>query len=556
LPEVIIVLSLSRLDTGSKKGFTLLEVIIVLSVLAMFAAMAVPLAGRLEARGRVRETERRLELVREAMLGARGTAFLGGRRTLAGYAGDLGGLPPLRRSVWNDALQIWEWPEEAAASVYESYWRSGMGQPRNLWAPLPGSVRWRGPYLHEPRDELPGNAEHLRWTFGERLTDAQATANREIEMRQTAGRLADAWGRSLLFFYVQTGLVGTETFHGEATVQTTVYIVSEGPDLHSSWPAYRLDTRENEDNLVLTITPQEWRDEARAEETGRLLQAAADALVGRWGPADRLGRPVFGGFVGDHGRWPELFVWQGGTAPWVTAAVYETVYIGQPRGLWTRDTNGDGILAEPLAAPPDLRLPPDPGAAGTENVLLGFGWRGPYLPRPEGKGEADVLRDAWGVPLEFRLSHAGDPNPPATQTLKITSAGQDGMQGTTDDLREVVSRHFDVRQRITLEGTVVNETDKNRQLVVRLHAYPAVNLPTVDQLVYGRTTVEGQVYGNAWFFRLEAERTSAGPRLLELAEWEWDGTTWQFRRRDWTTVHIGSGGTATPEREPLILRAR
>lgn len=363
-------------------------------------------------------------------------------------------------------------------------------------------------------------------------------------MRQTAGRLADAWGRSLLFFYVAPD----GAHHGEATVQTTVYIVSEGPDLHGSWPAYRMDTRENADNLVLVITPQEWRDDFREAETRRLLQAAADALVGRWGPVDRLGRPLFGGFIGDQGRWPELFVWQGGTAPWVTAEVYETVYSGQPRGLWTRDTNGDGTVAEP-PVPPDLRLPPDPSAAGS--VLLGFGWRGPYLPRPEGTGEQEVLRDAWGVPLEFRLSHAGDPDPPPEQTLTITSAGQDGRPGTADDLREVVPRHFDVRQRITLEGTVVNETDQDRQLVVRLHAYPALNLPAVTQLVYGRTTVDGQIYGNTWFFRLEAARSSAGPRLLELFSEEGG-----FSRRDWTTVHIGSGGTATPEREPLVLRAR
>lgn len=315
-------------NTG-EKGFSLLEVIIVLSVLAMFAAMAVPLAGRLEARGRERETERLLTLVRDALLGPRGALDAGGRRILAGYAGNLGGLPPLRRSVWNDSVQSWEWPGDEAVFALtaeaEAYWRSGMGQPQNLWLPLPDSLRWRGPYLHEPRDEFPANAEHLRWTFGEQLTGAQLTANKEIEMRQKAGRLADAWGRSLLFFYVTPGEAGAEAFQGVATVQTTVYIVSEGKDLHSSPPAYRLDMPENEDNLVLVITAQEWHDAAREEETRLLLRVAADALIGRWGPVDRLGRPVFGGFVGDQGRWPELFIWQGGTAPWRAVTALDAV---------------------------------------------------------------------------------------------------------------------------------------------------------------------------------------------------------------------------------------
>ncbi|MBT9173812.1 MAG: hypothetical protein DDT21_02218 [Syntrophomonadaceae bacterium] len=584
------------------KGFTLMEVIIVLAVLAMFAAMAVPLAGRLEARGRERETERRLELVREAMLGRRGALDAGGRRVLAGYAGDLGGLPPLRRSVWEAVYQRWGWPGEtvvdgrfADGQEAQSYWASGMGQPRNLWVPLPpggapnpSEPRWRGPYLHEPRDEFPGNADHLRRTSGERLaglTEAQRraaeAANREIEMRQTAGRLADAWGRSLLFYYVAPG--GGGAHHGVATVHTTVYLVSEGPDLHSSrpeFPSYDTSRPENRDNLVLVITPQEWHDVARTEETRRLLRAAADVLVGRWGPVDRLGRPVFGGYVGDQGIWPDLFAWQemptpwrqvtgrweqdAGNLVWVPPAPADVVageVYGQPRGLWTRDTNGDGTAEPPV--PPDLRLPPDPGDRN-RNVLLGFGWRGAYLPRPEGTGKAEVLRDAWGVPLEFRLSHAEDPDPPPAQTLTITSAGQDGVLRTDDDLLETVPRHFDVRRPLpenifTLEGRVVNETDQDRWFRVRLHASPASQPavpapPTVPQLVYGRMTVQGQIYGNTWQFILPAARSSAGPRLLELVEVSETGDF--ISRQDWTTVFVGSGGTATPEREPLILRAR
>jgi prepilin-type N-terminal cleavage/methylation domain-containing protein len=566
-----------------ERGFTLMELIIVLAILAAFTAMAVPLAGRLEARGRERETERRLEQVREALLGPRGAFDAGGRRLLAGYAGDLGGVPPLRRSVWNDLEQRWDWDppfvnpfaneQEAAA-----YWASGMGQPRNLWAPLPPllaggapdplAARWRGPYLHEPRDEFPANAEHLRWSDTAQLaalTEVQrraaGAANREIEMRQTAGRLADAWGRSLLFFYEQPGPAGeaAEIFQGSATAQTTIHIVSEGADMRSTPPAFSLALPENRDNLVLTITPPERLDAAREAETENLLQAVRQALVGAWGPVDRLGRPVFGGYVGDQGRWPELFVWRGTPPAWQLATVttdptHGAVFIGQPRGLWTRDTSGDGTLA----VPPDLPLPLPPDPATAVNVLLGFGWRGPYLLPPPGTGEAEVLRDAWGVPLQFRLSHAGVADPPPEQTLTIISAGPDGTPGTGDDLTEVVPRRFDVRQGITLWGTVVNETTTPSSLRVRLHASPALQ-PAVPEPPAAPQLVSP---GETWPFSLTVSRSSAGLRLLELVEYH-DAdpdplvVRWEFlRRRDWTMVHISSGGTAAAERDPLVLRAR
>jgi hypothetical protein len=309
---------------------------------------------------------------------------------------------------------------------------------------------------------------------------------------------------------------------------------------------------------VLTITPPERDDGARLQETRRRLDLVRDALVGRFGPVDRLGRPVFGGFMGDHGLWPDLFVWQGGPTPrWVRAAatadpLHGPVFIGQPRGLWTRDTDGDGTLAVPPDLP--LPLPPDPATAGS--VLLGFGWRGPYLPPLPGRGEAEVLRDAWGVPLQFRLSHADAADPPPEQTLTITSAGPDGTLGTDDDLTETVPRRFDVRQNITLGGTVINETTGDLRLRVRLHASPALQ-PAVPH-------AEPQLVspGGTWQFSLTVPRSSAGLRLLELVEYH-DAdpdplvVRWEFLgRRDWTMVFIGSGGTATPEREPLILRAR
>ncbi len=321
-----------------EEGFSLLEVMVVIAIMGMLATMAVPLAGHLQSQQRVRETERQLETIRAAMLGTREAFAADGRVVLGGYLGDTGRLPALFPSVWDPVRVGWEWRAVVSGWVYND----GFGQPRGLWAnpPVPGAVqnlRWQGPYLVAPGDKFPEDARHLEWRELPQTT-AEVEANREFAMRQTEGVLADAWGRRILFFYVDE----RGRPQREATVGTTVYLVSEGLDRqsHPIFPPYERIWEHNEDNLILSITRREWQDRGRPEEARRQLESLREALVGKKGVTDRLGRPLFGGYVGDIGLWPDLLTWQ--ETGWVVARevvvpVVGTVLEGQPRGLWRRD---------------------------------------------------------------------------------------------------------------------------------------------------------------------------------------------------------------------------
>jgi prepilin-type N-terminal cleavage/methylation domain-containing protein len=522
-----------------EQGFSLLEVIVVIAILSMFVMMAVPLAGRVQALQKVNETQRRLESIRTAMLGPRDSFDTEGRRALRGYLGDMGRLPELYRARWNPVFEVWEW-SVAADEDEVVYYEVGLGQPRGLWqaVPAPGEdsgPRWQGPYLAYPLDEFPANADHLTWVELPQ-TATEYDINGEFEMRQTEGKLADAWGRSLLFYYLD----GSGNHLRAAMPDATLYIVSEGVDMRSSHPAYDKDFEFNGDNLVLAITPEEWQDDTRMTEAQRLLVSLREALVGKRGITDRLGRPILGGYVGDHGLWPTLWVWQG---KWEMATAVDGVLEGQPRGLWTQDVDGDGSV--------DLPNPPDPSTAGF--VLLGFGWRGSYYEKPMGTGENEVLRDPWGTMLRFRLSHAGA-DPPPGQMLTITSAGPDGRfhaaeDPSLDDLSIDILRGWDVRQTVSVRGWVFNETEEDLWLRVRLHASPAVQ-PTVEMFVYGRT-VEGAKWGNSWQFNLAVPRSSAGYRFLELVELN---SSWNdLERVDYTGVFISPAGTVTAEEGAITL---
>ena len=98
----------------------------------------------------------------------------------------------------------------------------------------------------------------------------------------------------------------------------------------------------------------------------------------------------FAGYVPDMGDLPELID-------------------GQPRGLWTRDIDGDGT--------DDItkRYMYMPCKENTSTIFLG--WRGPYLKPPKG-----VLKDAWGNPFIFKRKD---------NDFVIRSRSADGKQGGT-----------------------------------------------------------------------------------------------------------------------------
>ncbi len=205
-------------------GFTLLEVLIVIFILGLLAAMVLPAMGVLDDRTRRRITEERMDLIRRATLGPEDRFDARGRPVIGGYVGDMHAWPDL----WEARAEIkpdfggngWETPTAMAAglgqgpdylisSAYVFFRPSGTfvqgawqwlrpyrklyddpsgsdhigglateneGQPRGLWTryvedlpfdlpghSTPGAVlgaNWKGPYLNPPRDRVNGDADH------------------------------------------------------------------------------------------------------------------------------------------------------------------------------------------------------------------------------------------------------------------------------------------------------------------------------------------------------------------------------------------------------------
>ncbi|WP_459924091.1 prepilin-type N-terminal cleavage/methylation domain-containing protein [Desulfatiferula olefinivorans] len=201
---------------NSKNGFTLLEVLIVLFILGLLAAMAVPAMGILDNRERERITLERMDLIRRAILGPPDCFDDAGRPVIGGYVGDMKAWPELweaKAEIRPDFAGIgWEnpsamtpglgqGPDYAVDPAFVFFRPSGTfenkrfrwnrpyrklydmpthqdhiggleteneGQPRGLWTrypedlpfdlpghPMPGAdlgEGWKGPYLPVPRD--------------------------------------------------------------------------------------------------------------------------------------------------------------------------------------------------------------------------------------------------------------------------------------------------------------------------------------------------------------------------------------------------------------------
>lgn len=197
-------------------GFTLLEVLIVLAIMGMLAAMVYPAMGYLNNRERERITQQKMEGIRRALVGDPDRFDENGRRIIGGYVGDMEAWPDL----WEAAPQVkesvtgtppdfdaedannpniyyyrpmgrfvagnWRWgqhPQDPQPSqpfrrltnaASNSDHIGGLeteneGQPVGLWTDDPGgeetdrldALKWKGPYLVRPTDNKPEDGRHL-----------------------------------------------------------------------------------------------------------------------------------------------------------------------------------------------------------------------------------------------------------------------------------------------------------------------------------------------------------------------------------------------------------
>ena len=445
---------------AKRSGFTVLELLLIVVMLGIFAAMVVPLAASIGEARKVGETEAALQGLRADLVGPADRYDASGRPVYGGYVADLSTLPRLYYGAWNQAQKSWAYTDDAggpaanpAPAVFtEQVQTQYAGSPSAFYATwdqftlranYPGDdaaaeeelrnflVRlqpiglwearildadetplWQGPYRARPVDRFPGDADPDGWRSGE---DARVRA---FLARANAGRLADAWGRALVFF----------PYYDAAEDRAELWVVSRGPDGRVSWNlsgayiAYDEDAQPNADNLVVKIRYSQWREtvvQGLEDKTRAMLEEIREALVGAREATDEKNRPVVGGFVGDMGRlahfyrqagdgfWPYRFRWDAQAGVWepeqwtgAAWAAWGGTFDAQdcvPRGLWTRDPAGD----------PDAALPA---------LARGVGWRTTYLRPPADEDERPV--DAWGRPVRFYHDDEG--------VLWILSAGPDG----------------------------------------------------------------------------------------------------------------------------------
>ncbi|MBU1195051.1 MAG: prepilin-type N-terminal cleavage/methylation domain-containing protein [Proteobacteria bacterium] len=216
------IFSIKKQPKANPKGFTLLEVLIVLFILGLLATMAWSGMGLLDDGHRKKITLERMEIIRTAIMGPQGIYDAGGRRVIGGYVGDMKKFPDL----WEARAEIrpdfsgsgWPNPDPGlgqspswildparvffrpSGAFVAGQWQwhrpyrklfddavnnmdhtggletENEGQPRGLWTrfvedlpfdlpghPAPGDIEgseWKGPYLRPPVDQTIADAGH------------------------------------------------------------------------------------------------------------------------------------------------------------------------------------------------------------------------------------------------------------------------------------------------------------------------------------------------------------------------------------------------------------
>jgi prepilin-type N-terminal cleavage/methylation domain-containing protein len=133
----------------STRGFTLIEVIVVIAVVSILASMAVPYAVRFIDQGRVEGTRRQLEEIHRAIVGDP-------RASSAGFVGDMGRLPASLPQLITRGTQPsasygllgvkhgWDGPYVRIGYSQDAYLYDGWGRAL-VYSAATGRIQSRGP---------------------------------------------------------------------------------------------------------------------------------------------------------------------------------------------------------------------------------------------------------------------------------------------------------------------------------------------------------------------------------------------------------------------------
>jgi prepilin-type N-terminal cleavage/methylation domain-containing protein len=198
-------------------GFTLLELVVVLAILAVLTTLAVREVGFVEEQRRFETAQDSLQSIRDAILGAPADRAADGSRTIAGFVADMGRLPSALTDLWVN-------PDPSATFGI----RPAAADSLVL---VPGG--WRGPYVR-----LPIGATGLLDGWGNPYTFATNTTDPRLAIGHLgadglAGGTGYAEDRSISIsnHQFQCSLTGYVDVHRWATgsVSGSVMVLAFGP---------------------------------------------------------------------------------------------------------------------------------------------------------------------------------------------------------------------------------------------------------------------------------------------------------------------------------------
>ncbi|WP_045221263.1 type II secretion system protein [Desulfonatronum thioautotrophicum] len=320
------------------KGFTLLEVLIVIGIMGVIAAMVWPLRATLDDSQRERVTQEQIQVIRQAILGHDQVVDrLDRDRIVSGYVGDMREWPELWEPGGTGGAAGLGEDDRGAFIVDRFNWTrpyeevkgsdraaQSLGQPRGLWTrhvrdaatadivdrPQQNQT-WLGPYLSPP--------VAARRALGSQYAtnnDEYEALNEEdrayFHLLQGDGQLVDGWNRAFRFF------LSKDPANPNSDDDEVFWIVSLGQDGRGDFPddmsEYDKDAPQNRDNIVTMLYKSEWRELLRqigrsSRFTERLVLLTQERIE------NQIVRALIGdspagantGYTGDLLDWPELF---------------------------------------------------------------------------------------------------------------------------------------------------------------------------------------------------------------------------------------------------------
>lgn len=145
----------------NNKGFTLIELIMIIILLGILSATAVVLVGNVLEQQRFDETVKEMNELKKAMLG-NPELISSGARSSFGYVGDMGSLPSSLTAV----------VEKGALPAFQK--TGGTGGYDATLPDLGTGAGWRGPYIDNKKDDA-GNYLALRDGWGTPYTYGSST---------------------------------------------------------------------------------------------------------------------------------------------------------------------------------------------------------------------------------------------------------------------------------------------------------------------------------------------------------------------------------------------